>query len=319
MTYQLSLILRIFRSERICQRDLSVATIVPFSLDRFVPECHVMPELPEVETMVRGIRTDCVGRRIERTLYPPCTRKPIQITPGRRMFVRQTEGRIITEIRRLAKRVALSLDSGNTIVVEPRMTGLLLLTDPPTCEHRRVCFELSTARRKSPRLEFWDRRGLGTMSLLAPELFAQLQSRLGKDALDLPVEDWTSMLSQTARDIKIVLLDQSLVAGIGNLYASEILHEAGISPFRAASSLSEPEIQRLMNASNRILHTAIAYEGSTLGDGTYRNALNKDGSYQNHHRVYQHAGTRCPTCATAVVQRAVQAQRATFFCPMCQR
>ena len=277
-----------------------------------------MPELPEVETMVRGIQSVWVGRRIERTLYPPCPRRPIKITPGRRLFVKQTEGRMITDIRRLAKRVVLGLDSGNCIVVEPRMTGLMLLTDPPTREHRRVCFELSADLGRAVSLEFWDRRGLGTMSLLTPELLRDLESRLGKDALELAFEDWTSILSQTDREIKIVLLDQSRVAGIGNLYASEILHEARISPFRAASGLSRQHVRKLMNATVRVLQEAILYEGSTLGDGTYRNALNKYGGYQNQHRVYQRASLPCPACK-AKLQRVVQAQRATFFCSRCQK
>ena len=278
-----------------------------------------MPELPEVETMVRGIRSDCVGRRIDRTLFPPCPCKPIQIRPGRRAFIKQTQGRTITEIHRLAKRIVLELDSGHLIVVEPRMTGLMLITDPPTFEHRRIRFELSPARKKAPSLEFWDRRGLGTISLLTPQQFLKLESRLGKDALDLPVEDWISILARTEREIKVVLLDQACVAGIGNLYASEILHESRISPFRAASSVSSRQIQKLANATNRILHEAIAYEGSTLGDGTYRNALNKDGGYQNHHRVYQRTDTLCRSCGKANIHRAVQAQRATFYCPRCQR
>lgn len=278
-----------------------------------------MPELPEVETMVRGIRSDCVGRRIDRTLFPPCPCRPIQIRPGRRSFITQTEGRTITCIRRLAKRIVLELDSGHQIVVEPRMTGLILITNPPTRKHRRICFELSPARKKASSLEFWDRRGLGTISLLNPQQLLQLASRLGKDALDLPVEDWRSILARTEREIKVVLLDQSRVAGIGNLYASEILHEARISPFRAASSVSRRQIQRLAQAATRILQEAILFEGSTLSDGTYRNALNKDGGYQNHHQVYKRADTPCSACGKALIQRAVQAQRATFYCPKCQR
>ncbi len=278
-----------------------------------------MPELPEVETMVRGIRTDCVGRRIDRTLFPPCRCRPIQISPSRHTFIKHTEGRTITKIRRLAKRIVLELDSGQLIVVEPRMTGLMLITDPPTRKHRRICFELSPVRKKAPVLEFWDRRGLATISLLTPQQFLQLESRLGKDALDLSVEDWISILAQTEREIKVVLLDQSRVAGIGNLYASEILHEARISPFLAASSVSRRQIQRLANATIRILQEAIVYEGSTLGDGTYRNALNKDGGYQNHHLVYKRADTLCSSCGKATIHRAVQAQRATFFCGKCQR
>ncbi len=278
-----------------------------------------MPELPEVETMVRGIRPDCIGRQIQRTEFPPCRRKPIQINPSRRVFVRNTEGRQIIDIRRLAKRVVLELDSGDLIVVEPRMTGLLLLADPPTPEHRRLCLQLSPAREKSPTLEFWDRRGLGTITLFKPSEFLELESRLGKDALTASITDWTEFLAQTSREIKVVLLDQTRVSGIGNLYASEILHEARISPFRAATSLSKTHILRLVAATQRILQEAIQYEGSTLGDGTYRNALNKDGSYQNHHKVYQRADLRCVSCGKAEIVRTVQAQRATFFCPKCQR
>lgn len=278
-----------------------------------------MPELPEVETMVRGIRMDCTGRRIDRTVFPKIPCKPIQVTPERNSFIEQTEGHTITIIRRLAKRVVLGLDSGNFIVVEPRMTGLLLLTNPPTQEHRRVCFEFSSAKSKAASLEFWDRRGLGTVSLLTPSMFQQLESRLGRDALDIPIKDWKTILAQTDREIKVALLDQSLVAGIGNLYACEILHEAGISPFRPASKLSQRQLQNLMIATNRILHQAILDEGSTLGDGTYRNAMNADGGYQNHHQAYGREGKRCDFCERTTIQRVVQAQRATFYCPYCQR
>ena len=278
-----------------------------------------MPELPEVETMVRGIRTDCIDRRIDRTIFHQCPCRPIKINPSRSGFISRTEGKTISSICRLAKRIVLGLDSGDRIVIEPRMTGLMLLADPPTQKHRRLCFDLSPVKSKAASLEFWDRRGLGTVSLLRPAEFAELESRLGRDALDIPIRDWKVMLSKTDREIKVALLDQALVAGIGNLYASEILHEAGISPFRPASQLSRRQIEKLMLATNRILHQAIAYEGSTLGDGTYRNALNKDGGYQNQHQVYDREGERCPLCCKSRIRRAVQAQRSTFYCARCQR
>ena len=278
-----------------------------------------MPELPEVETMVRGIRTDCIARRIDRTIFPKCPCRPIQISPSRRAFIARTESKTISSVDRLAKRIVLGLDSGDRIVIEPRMTGLMLLTNPPTQKHRRLCFAFSLETTKAASLEFWDRRGLGTVSLLRPAEFAELESRLGRDALDIPNSEWKAILKRTDREIKVALLDQSLVAGIGNLYASEILHEAGISPFRPASKLSKRQIEKLMLATNRILHQAIAYEGSTLGDGTYRNALNKDGGYQNQHQVYDREGERCPLCQNTSVKRIVQAQRATFYCARCQR
>lgn len=278
-----------------------------------------MPELPEVETMVRGIQTDCTGRRIARSIFPKTTCRPIQISPSRSAFITRTEGKTISAIRRLAKRIVLELDSDDSIVIEPRMTGLMLLTDPPTQKHRRLCFELFPMKSKAASLEFWDRRGLGTVSLLTREEFAELEARLGQDALDIPIKNWKAILSKTDREIKVALLDQTLVAGIGNLYASEILHEAGVSPFRPASKLSRRQIEKLMLATNRILHQAIAYEGSTLGDGTYRNALNKDGGYQNQHRVYDRESERCAFCEKASIIRVVQAQRATFYCPKCQK
>jgi formamidopyrimidine-DNA glycosylase len=278
-----------------------------------------MPELPEVETMVRGIRTDCTRRIIDHVEFVRIRRRPMLVSPNRNAVLKAAAGRMILEVSRLAKRIVLQLDTGNLLVVEPRMTGLLLLSDPPTTDHRRVVWHFREEKGKAPRLEFWDRRGLGTLSLLDPESLQKLQSRLGPDALQMTFDLWKEKLQATTREIKVALLDQHVVAGIGNLYASEILHRARISPLRSAASLTNPQIKRLGEATQRILSEAILHEGSTLSDGTYRNALNKDGSYQNQHRVYQRAGEHCPSCATARIVRIVQAQRATFYCVRCQR
>ena len=120
--------------------------------------------------------------------------------------------------------------------------------------------------------------------------------------------------------MKLALLDQRAVAGIGNLYASEILHVAGVHPARACRLTHAPRSgKRIAAAALAVLETAIRYEGSTLSDGTYRNALNQNGGYQNEHRVYDKAGRPCPRRGCrGVVERIVQAQRSTFFCPQCQ-
>ncbi len=128
-----------------------------------------------------------------------------------------------------------------------------------------------------------------------------------------------SRLASSRRPIKVVLLDQQRVAGIGNLYASEILFVAEIDPRTPAHRLSKEQWQRLHQAMIEVLEEAIHYEGSTLGDGTYRNALNQVGSYQNHHRVYDRAKETCGRCQDGIIQRIVQAQRSTFFCNQCQR
>jgi len=277
-----------------------------------------MPELPEVETMVRGIRSEVTGRQIIRTEICRCSRKPIRIHPSRRSFVRNTTQTCITGVERLAKRVILQLSTGHFIVIEPRMTGLILLSDPPTNEHRRICWHLDPRRGRSPWIQFWDRRGLGTVSLLDANELDQVRDRLGTDALQLNTDQLAATLRQTSTSIKVCLLDQKRIAGIGNLYASEILHRARISPFLPANSLSRPQVRALCSAVRSVMQEAVLSEGSTLGDGTYRNALNQDGSYQNQHRVYQRAGEECPRCRQ-IIERSVQAQRSTFYCPRCQR
>ncbi|MBM4074427.1 MAG: formamidopyrimidine-DNA glycosylase, partial [Planctomycetes bacterium] len=168
---------------------------------------------------------------------------------------------------------------------------------------------------------FWDRRGLGTVSLLNPQQMSRLfgQDRLGPDALEMRYEDWEQRLRKTRRSIKVALLDQKLVAGIGNLYASEILHVSGISPCRPANVLTKRQMSRLAEAVRSVLQTAIELEGSTLGDGTYRNALNQSGQYQNRHLVYMKEGDRCSTCDKGHIERIVQTQRSTFYCPHCQK
>jgi formamidopyrimidine-DNA glycosylase len=136
--------------------------------------------------------------------------------------------------------------------------------------------------------------------------------------LSISCNELRAALSNCRRPIKVALLDQRALAGIGNLYASEILHRARVNPLRRCDLLRTDEWAAIHSALLEILDEAIRYEGSTLGDGTYRNALNEQGSYQNHHRVYDRADETCTQCGRAKIQRIVQAQRATFFCPACQ-
>ncbi|REJ92796.1 MAG: bifunctional DNA-formamidopyrimidine glycosylase/DNA-(apurinic or apyrimidinic site) lyase [Planctomycetota bacterium] len=279
-----------------------------------------MPELPEVETMVRGIRPHVVGRRVADVVRPRCRRKPILIQPGFRQLRSRTRGCVITTVERLAKRVLLKFDSGDVMAIEPRMTGLVLLADPPTKEHLRLEWLLN-GKGDYESLWFWDRRGLGTVRLYDPQQFA---SRLGPDvigpdALTCSLDEWEERCGRTQRAIKVALLDQKWIAGVGNLYASEILHVARIHPERCAGDLSRNQIRKLREATQTVLATAIRYEGSTLSDGTYRNALNRNGRYQNEHRVYAREGQRCPACRRGTIRRFVQAQRSTFCCPICQR
>ena len=268
--------------------------------------------------MVRGVRLHCENRRLTEVEFCPCPRQPIPVFPDRDSF-RQLHGTEIQAVGRLGKRVLLSLNAGQVIVIEPRMTGLLLVSAPPTELHLRLILHLEPVPGLAANVRFWDRRGLGTVSLLNAGQMQTLRQRLGPDALEMTAAEWKLRLARTSRPVKVALLEQSLVAGIGNLYASEILHLAGIAPRRRADRVRGSQLQALDESVRQVLQTAIRYEGSTLNDGTYRNALNQDGGYQNHHRVYDREGELCPTCGLASIRRIVQAQRSTFYCPKCQK
>ncbi|MEX0585212.1 MAG: DNA-formamidopyrimidine glycosylase family protein, partial [Pirellulales bacterium] len=236
-----------------------------------------MPELPEVETMVRGIRPHVAGRAIIDVVRPRCTRRPIALRPAFRSLRARCVGRTVVAVDRFAKRILLRLSSGDILAVEPRMTGLMLVADPPSGEHLRIEWKFAGST-GTDSLWFWDRRGLGTVTLYGAEEFAtRIEQRLGTDALQLTSSDWRRICAATRRPIKVALLDQKLVAGIGNLYASEILHAARIDPATPADALSAAVIRRLQAATAGVLSEAIRHEGSTLGDGTYRNALNQAG------------------------------------------
>jgi formamidopyrimidine-DNA glycosylase len=221
----------------------------------------------------------------------------------------------------------VKLNSGDAIVIEPRMTGLVLVAEPPTREHLRFRCSLSSNGRVNGRhaareLLYWDRRGLGSVRLFSPKEFEAAfgPAKVGPDALAMTGEEFRAQLGASRRAVKVALLDQRAVAGIGNMYASEILHMAGIHPAKVCHRIKPAEWDRIADATQQILTAAIRYEGSTLRNGTYRNALNQEGGYQNHHRVYDRAGKACPRCGTgSSVVRIVQAQRSTFFCGSCQR
>jgi formamidopyrimidine-DNA glycosylase len=277
-----------------------------------------MPELPEVETMRRGI-APIVGSRIEGMRCPRSKLRPIAIAPPLAQFRRRIAGRMIVAVGRAGKRVLVELDSGERIVIEPRMSGRVLLREPPDRGHLRVVFELSGG--PSPQLLFWDSRGLGVVRLLTPEQFAADlgPAKLGPDALEISANELRQRMSTSRRAIKVALLDQKILAGVGNLYASELLHRARVHPEIACNRLRPADWERVHAAMQEVLREALAHHGSTLADGMYRTVQDEAGQYQDQHRAYQRHGQACRQCGRSKIMRIVQAQRSTFFCPNCQR
>ena len=277
-----------------------------------------MPELPEVETMRRGV-LPVVDSFIVDVEFIESRFKRIHIAPSPSVFRRRICRQRIVDVGRIGKRVLLHLENTHAIVIEPRMTGLVLLADPPDEEHLRVGFHLEEG--PSDSLWFWDRRGLGTVRLMSPRQQESClgPAKLGPDALTITADQLQERLGNSRRAIKVALLDQRAIAGVGNLYASELLHLAKLHPEKRCDLINRKQWSRVASAMHRILKEAIKHEGSTLSDGTYRNALNKAGGYQNCHRVYDREGERCPSCHRTAIRRVVQTQRSTFFCPTCQR
>ncbi len=269
--------------------------------------------------MVRGIREQVTGSHLIGFARCRCRYKPMSVQPAAARIHRNLHGQMVQQVTRLAKRIVFTFEQGHRMVIEPRMTGLILLSDPPDRQHLRLEWKFQSSQGPFS-VWFWDRRGLGTARLYTESAFQDKlgPSVIGPDALQMGSAQWRTRCSQTHRAIKVALLDQRFVAGVGNLYASEILHQAGIHPSTPADRLNGRQTRRLMTATQSVLKSAILHEGSTLSDGTYRNALNQTGRYQNAHCVYARQGESCPTCQQADVQRIVQAQRSTFFCPVCQ-
>jgi len=304
-----------------------------------------MPELPEVETMCRGL-SPAIGSTIERIEFPDIPYRPIVTTPAPSQWAARLVGRTIVGIERIAKRVVILVAPGNSanktisvdstdkpvgcealqehraeadrIVFQPKMAGIAMISNPPSAVHTRVVLHLSGA--SCDRILYWDRRGLGTAHIWTPsECDLYLGPKvLGPDALSITAEVFAQAFRNLKRPVKPALLDQRLVAGVGNLYASEILHRSGIHPERKCDRIPIKSWQSIHRSMQEILLDAIAHEGSTLNDGTYRNAINGEGGYQNHHRVYGREGETCLGCHRSTIVRIVQSQRSTFFCKTCQ-
>lgn len=277
-----------------------------------------MPELPEVETMCRGIAA-VAGKRIRSVIFPKTHLCDIEMSPSKRAFCRRIEGRSVACVRRVAKRVIIDLDSHDSVVFEPRMTGRVLLTKPPDQEHVRAIFEFGGSR--ADLLVFWSMRGLSTLHLFSPSQLAGVlgPERLGPDALQITADDLSQRLRASRRAVKVALLDQKVVAGIGNIYASEILHRARLHPETLCDRISLGSWRRIQVETVAVLAEAIRAKGSTLRDGNYRTAADDPGGFQQSHRVYGRESLRCLQCGRGTIRRIVQVQRSTYFCPVCQR
>ena len=269
-----------------------------------------MPELPEVETIARALRPELVGRTIlgadlrwARTLAMPSPRK----------FKEQIEGQVIQEVGRRAKFLNIRLEAYN-LLIHLRMSGDLLLKGGKIRpeKHDRLILSLSPAGRGGPRqLVFTDPRKFGRVWLT--DDLDNVLGALGPEPLgDEFTAGWLyANLRQRQRQLKPLLLDQTFIAGLGNIYTDEILHRAKLHPLRLSDSLTKAQASGLHKAIRLVLTQGIRRNGASI-DWVYRG-----GEFQNDFRVYGREGQPCPVCGT-IIRRLVVGQRGTHVCPHCQ-
>ncbi|ACI53273.1 formamidopyrimidine-DNA glycosylase [Gluconacetobacter diazotrophicus PA1 5] len=279
-----------------------------------------MPELPEVETVMRGMRLHLDGKTIARV----AVRRADLRFPFPADLVARLEGATITGFARRAKYILIRLDTGDTLLLHLGMSGRVLLSlpgDAPVPDrHEHFFFETTDGTRCG----LIDPRRFGAVDLMptAEERAHRLLARLGPEPLGNQFsQHWLQeVLARRRTSIKAALLDQTVVAGLGNIYVSEALFRAGIHPARLACTLDAAEDARLVQAIRAVLREAIAAGGSSLRD--YVQPDGELGYFQHAWRVYGRAGQGCPDCpgppACHGVERLEQAGRSSFFCPLCQ-
>ena len=283
-----------------------------------------MPELPEVETVRRGIEARAVGRRILR-VEAPGRRTARRF--GRESLVDGLTGATLVGAHRHGKYLVCPLDTGFAVMIHLRMSGRVLVSAArePRPPHTHVVLALEPrGGGEGDELRFVDPRTFGEVVVFDPgradEQVPEL-GRLGPDALDPSLDDRAlrARLAGRRTAIKAALLDQRTVAGIGNIYADEILHRARIGPRREAGRLSAPSVGRLHASMRAVLELAVERGGSTLDDTQYVDVEGATGSFQDEHLVYGRAGEACRSCGRARISRTVVAGRTTCWCRRCQR
>lgn len=272
-----------------------------------------MPELPEVETVARGVHWRAAGRIIESV----CLLRP-DIAHGVAPPCDETlRGRRIERVRRTGKQVRIDLGGDWALVVHLGMTGRLIVTDAagPLPPHTHLRIGL---RGEGCEIRFVDPRRFGGVWLIRGEEAGPWTGRrlppVASDPLTMPLSAWRQALARR-RQIKALLLDQRPISGVGNIYCDEALHRAGIHPLTRAADLDARAVRRLREALRRVLSAAIRAGGSSIND--YRDADDAPGWFQIRHRVYGRAGKPCRRCGTPIEKRVV-AGRGTHLCPRCQ-
>ncbi len=266
-----------------------------------------MPELPEVETIKRDLEKVIRGKKIIEVLV----RQSVVIRePAPEEFIQELQGQTVKNILRRAKVLILELSNGKSLVIHLKMTGQLVY--PGGGDKSRAVFKFSDGSL----LDFNDQRLFGELRLLDDWKSLKFIKGLGPEPFDLTREEFKAMFGAKKTRIKPLLMDQSFISGIGNIYAAEVLFRAKINPERLANGLTGKEKDLLFEEIKKVLQAAIKAGGSSVDD--YVRLSGEKGDYLRYHRVYGREGKSCFICKTPI-KRIVLGGRGTFFCPKCQK
>lgn len=266
-----------------------------------------MPELPEVETIKRELDKAVLGKKIIDVIV---NNSKVIKEPAKDKFTAGLKKVAIKKILRKGKALIFELSNGKYLVMHLRMTGQLIY--PGTSNQARVSFKLSDGKL----LDFNDRRLLGELRLVDNWQDMRFFKEMGPEIYDLTADKFSQMLREKTTKIKPLLMDQTFLAGIGNLYAAEALFRAGIHPARVAKSLSNKEKLLLFKQIKDTLNEAIRYKGSSLDQ--YVQLSGEAGDYGQYRKVYDRQGEPCRKCKTKI-KRISLGGRGTYFCPRCQK
>lgn len=271
-----------------------------------------MPELPEVETVVRGLQkavTECQITDVQVFRENPIT--PLSTD----VFCQQLIGKTIESVTRRAKYIIFHLQPELYLLAHLRMTGKFIVTQPlaEPHKHHRVWFQLG----QDALMIFEDMRCFGTLELVPSLDDCSKLTQLGVEPLSsaLTVQHLQQCFLNSSTSVKNLLLDQKKVVGVGNIYASEVLFDSKISPLRKGQDLSSTDIKKMIHSIKKILKKAIQKNGTSISD--FRKVDEKTGEFQNFLKVYGKTEKPCPKCSTPI-QRIKQQQRSSFYCPTCQ-
>jgi len=274
-----------------------------------------MPELPEVETIRKGLEKKVRGKRVNKVIIR--NEKAIKAPSSPGQFIRKIEGRRLSGIRRKGKYLILELDSKDSLIIHLRLTGRLIYSpEGEELPYTRVIFIFPD----KTQLSFTNMRGLGGLWLIPNEEFRNLPflNSLGPEPLDndFTLARFRKLLQGKKGKIKSLLMEQTFIAGVGNIYSQEALFLSGIHPERNASMLIDREVESLYNNLLAVLREALSYDGSSID--AYVDLNGKKGSYESHLRVYGRKGKDCFRCG-AVIRKIKVSGRGTCFCPVCQK